>query len=104
AIVAQDFRALRGERLDIPFGRISPRVVYVLHRAVRRKAIVGQPDTVSAAQEQIALAVLTHHVPRINVIRESEIDRVAPGTGDLFRMDDIVGMVGSGARRNVYVV
>src|SRR3954471_12003731 len=81
-----------------------PRIVDVLDRTVGRQTVVGQADAISATQEQITFAVLAHRMSRINVLRELEIHGLAPGTCDFVSVDDVVGMIGWGARRYVYVI
>src|SRR3546814_11909918 len=66
AAVPQHLGSLGREALDVPFGGIMPGIVNVLRLSDDRQAVLGEPDTVAARQEQPARTVLADRMIRID--------------------------------------
>src|SRR5579871_2014350 len=80
---------LEAEALVDPVVGIFPAVVHFLHGTDACEAVIRETQALTAAQEEIALAILAHHVARIDADAGAYQNRLAPGPFDVVGVHDI---------------
>ncbi len=82
------FRTFEGVGFDDPVVGVLPAVIDLFDRPIGAQTIVAQADALDPAEKQVALAILSHRMARIDGAMNAEIDRLAPRTHDGVGVDD----------------
>ncbi len=88
----RDLRPLGRETLDDPVGRIAPRVIDMLGLADARQSVIRQANAIAPRQEQPARPVFADRMAGVDMVRQIEIDRVAPRSLDPVGPDHPAGV------------